>query len=186
MVSLTSLWLPILLSAILVFLASFILHMLVPFHRADYRKLPAEDDAMDALRRFNIPPGDYMVPCASGPESMKDPKFLEKMSKGPVVIATFMAGGPIRMGPQLAQWFVYCAVVGLFAAYITSEALPAGTEYLKVFQFAGCVAFTGYTLALWQQSIWYRRSWATTIRYTIDGLLFGLLTGGVFGWLWPR
>jgi hypothetical protein len=186
MTALTSLWLPILLAAVLVFFASFVLHMLVPFHRADYRPLPAEDDVMEALRRFNIPPGDYMVPCPGGPEAMRDPKFLAKMSKGPVVVATFMPGGPIRMGPQLAQWFVYCLVVGLFAAYLTGRALPPGSQYLRVFQFAGCAAFIGYSLAMWQLSIWYHRSWATTIRYTIDGLIFGALTAGVFGWLWPK
>lgn len=186
MVSLMSLWLPILLSAFLVFLASSILHMLVPFHRGDYQKVPGEDEVMEALRRFKIPPGDYMMPSPTGPAAMRDPKFLEKMSKGPVVMATFMPGGPIRMGGQLAQWFVYCAIVGLFAAYIASRALGPGTDYLRVFQIAGCVAFIAYTVAMWQQSIWYHRSWMTTIRYTIDGLLYGLLTGGAFGWLWPR
>jgi hypothetical protein len=186
MVTLTSLWLPILLSAILVFAASFILHMLLPMHRSDYRQLPAEDEVMEALRRFNIPPGDYMVPRSTGPAAMRDPKFLDKMAKGPVVIATFVPGGPIRMGGQLAQWFVYCAVVALFAAYIATRTLASGTDYLHVSQIVSCVAFVGYNVALWQQSIWYRRSWATTLRYTVDGLLYGFLTGGVFGWLWPH
>ena len=186
MVPLTSLWLPILVSAVLVFLASFVLHMLVPFHRADYRRMPAEDEVMSALRRFAIPPGDYMMPCPGGPDAMRDPKFLEKMKTGPVATVTFMAPGPIRMGPQLVQWFVYCAIVGLFTAYVTGRALGPGTVYLRVFQMAGCVAFIGYAVALWQQSIWYRRSWATTIRYSIDGLIFGALTAGTFGWLWPN
>src|ERR1044071_7484119 len=138
MVALTSLWLPILLSAVIVLLASFILHMVVPFHRSDYRRLAAEDEVMEALRQFHIVPGDYMVPSPTSPAAMRDPKFLEKMNKGPVVVATFMPGGPIRMGGQLAQWFVYCAIVGVFAAYIAGEALPPGTDYLRVFQFAGC------------------------------------------------
>jgi hypothetical protein len=186
MVSLTTLWLPILLSAAVVFFVSFVLHMLVPFHRSDFLKLPSEDEVMEALRRFSIPPGDYMAPSSTGPAAMRDPKFLEKMTKGPVVVATFLPGGPIRMGGQLAQWFVYCAIVGVFAAYIATRTLASGTDYLHVSQIVSCVAFVGYTLALWQQSIWYHRSWATTIRYTIDGLIYGFLTGGVFGWLWPK
>jgi hypothetical protein len=185
MVALTSLWLPILLSAVLVFLASFVLHMLVPFHRSDYRTVPAEDEVMEALRRFNIPPGDYMMPAPTSPAAMRDPKFLEKMSKGPVVVATFMPGGPIRMGGQLAQWFVYCLVVSLLAAHLTGFVLRPGEHRHAVFHFAALVSFIGYSLALLQQSIWYRRSWATTGRYMVDGLIFGLLTGGVFGWLWP-
>ena len=36
MVSLTALWLPILLSAALVFLASFLIHMVIGYHAADY------------------------------------------------------------------------------------------------------------------------------------------------------
>jgi len=38
---------------------------------------------------------------------------------------------------------------------------------------------------LWQMSIWYRRSWSTTLKATLDGVIYGLLTGGAFGWLWP-
>jgi hypothetical protein len=47
-------------------------------------------------------------------------------------------------------------------------------------------SFLGYTAALWQMSIWYRRSWLTTIKITIDGLIYGAITAVTFGWLWPR
>src|SRR5262245_59612526 len=186
MVPLMYLWLPILLSAVIVFFASFLLHMLLPLHRGDYHKLPSEDGVMEALRQFRIPPGDYMLPHGGGPAAMKDPKFLEKRNRGPVAVMTLMPGGPIRMGSNLAKYFVFCVVVGVFAAYITGRALGPGIEYLRVFQFAGCVAFIAHAVGLWPLSIWYQRNWGTTIRYTIDGLLYGLLTGGVFGWLWPR
>ena len=186
MVPLTSLWMPILLSAVIVFVASSILHMVLPVHRGDFRPLPSEDATMEALRRFNIPPGDYMVPCAGGPEAMKSPAFREKMNAGPVAVMTVMKSGPPSMSANLVQWFVYCVVVGVFAAYIAGRALPAGTDYLQVFRFAGCTAFVGYALALWQDSIWYKRAWLTTIKSTIDGLIYACLTAGTFGWLWPR
>ncbi len=186
MVPLMSLWMPILLSAVIVFVASAILHMVLPFHKSDYRKLPAEDRVMDALRSFSIPPGDYMMPRPEGASEMKSPAFLEKMNKGPVAVLTFMQSGPMRMGPTFVQWFLYCVVVGVFAAYIAGRAVAPGTPYLKVFQFAGCVAFVGYALALWQNTIWYKRAWMTTMKSTVDGLIYGALTGGVFGWLWPR
>jgi hypothetical protein len=186
MVSLTSLWMPIVLSAVIVFVASSIMHMVLKYHNTDYRKLPAEDDCMDALRRFNIPPGDYMMPCPGGPEGMRSPAFLEKLKKGPVAMMTVMRAGPPTMGPQLVQWFVFCLVVSTFAAYVSSRALPSSATYLAVFRFAGCTAFTGYALALWQDTIWYKRAWTTTFKSTIDGLVYGLLTAGTFGWLWPR
>lgn len=186
MVPLTSLWLPILLSAVFVFLASFIIHMVLKYHRTDYSKFPAEDQVLEALRRFNIPPGDYFGPHGGGPEAMKDPAFIDKMKKGPIVIATFLPTGPPTMGAQLGQWFLYCVVVSLFAGYIASRALGPGAPYLDVSQFASTTAFCGYGLALWQNTIWYKRKWTTTMKSTIDSLIYGFLTGGVFGWLWPR
>jgi len=185
MVPLVSLWLPILVSAVIVFVASSILHMVLPFHRSDYRKLPAEDETMEALRAFRIPPGDYLVPCAGSPEQMKNPAFLEKMAKGPVAFMTIMPGGRPAMGKELIEWFVYCVVVGIFAAYIAGRALQPGSHYLSVFRFAGCTAFVGYSLALWQNTIWYKRNWVATLKSTLDGLIYGLLTAGTFGWLWP-
>jgi hypothetical protein len=187
MVSMASLWLPILVSAVIVFVASSILHMLLPFHRGDFRRLAAEEEVMDALRRFNIAPGDYLVPSAHGPEAMRDPAFQNRLKRGPVFVATFMDPATRgSMGRNLSQWFLYSIVVSVVAAYIAGEALPPGTPYPKVFQFAGTTAFIGYSLALWQNSIWYSKAWSTTLRSTIDGLIYGLLTGGVFGWLWPR
>jgi len=185
MVGIIDLWAPILLSAVIVFVASSILHMLVPFHRSDFKKLAHEDDVMAALRRFNVPPGDYLVPCAGGPKEMSDRAFVDKMVKGPVWMMTVMRNGKPSMTVPLAQWFVYCVVVSVFAAYIAGRALSPGSPYLAVHRFAGATAFIGYSLALWQNSIWYKRNWVTTLKANVDGLIYGLLTGGTFGWLWP-
>ena len=65
MVSLTQLWLPIGLAAVLVFVASSIMHMVLPYHKGDFAAVPREDDVMRALRSFSIPPGDYMLPRPS-------------------------------------------------------------------------------------------------------------------------
>jgi hypothetical protein len=186
MVGLTALWLPILLSAVIVFVVSSIVHTMLPWHKSDYSQIPNEDKVMDALRPFTIPPGDYMVPRASSMQAMRAPEFTEKMKRGPVLILTVLPNGGTGMGQNLILWFVYLLVIGLFAAYVTGRALGMGATYLQVFRFAGVTAFLGYAGALWQLSIWYRRALGTTIRSTIDGLVYALLTAGVFGWLWPR
>ena len=144
MVPVTSLWMPILVSAVIVFLASFLTHMVLTYHRSDWRKIPKQDDVMAALRPFNIPPGDYMMPCGEGPASMKDPAFIERMKAGPVALLTVMPTGMRGMGANLAQWFVFCIVVSIFAAYLTGRALGVGADYREVFRFAGTVAFVGY------------------------------------------
>jgi hypothetical protein len=183
MVPVMSLWAPILLSAVLVFVASSILHMVLPYHRSDYRKVPAEDELMESLRKLAVPPGNYMMPYAGSPGAMKDPAFIEKKKRGPVALLTVMKDP--SMGASLTQWFIYCVVVSVLAAYIAGRALGPGAEYLSVFRFAGCTAFVGYALALWQNSIWYKIAWSTTLKSNIDSLVYGLLTGGAFGWLWP-
>ncbi len=186
MVGIRGLWLPIVLSAVIVFVVSSIIHMVLPWHKNDYPMVPDQDKLLDALRPFNLPPGDYMLPRAANMADMKTDAFKAKMQRGPVLMMTVMPNGQNFMGSSLALWFLYSLVVSFFSAYITGRALPSGANYLEVFRFAGATAFLSYSLALWQMSIWYRRGWGLTIKATIDGLIYALLTAGTFGWLWPR
>ena len=186
MVPLMSLWLPILLSAVFVFVASSIIHMALGYHKNDVRQIPGEDELIATLRRLNVPPGDYCAPHPGSMAAMKEPAFIEKMTKGPVAFMTVAPGGPPTMANSLILWFVYSLVVGLFAAYVAGHALPPGADYMAVFRLAGATAIAGYTLAITHMSIWYKRSWATTLRTVFDGVIYGLLTAGTFGWLWPR
>jgi hypothetical protein len=181
----TALWLPILVSAVLVFLDRSVIHMATSWHAGDYQRVPDEDRVADALRGFGLPPGDYMLPRASSMKEMGTPEFKEKMDRGPRVIFTVMPNGQWGMGGQLSSWFAFALVVGLFGGYVAGLALPPGADYRIVFRFVSVTAFLGYSLALWQMSIWYSRSWMSTIRSTVDGLVYALLTAGVFGWLWP-
>jgi hypothetical protein len=186
MIPLVSLWLPILLSAVIVFLMSSVLHMFTPWHKSDYRKVPNEDRVMDTLRPLAIPPGDYMMPRPASTEEMRSPAFTEKFKKGPVMVFTVMPGGSMSMGTQLIQWFLFSVVVGIFAAYVAGRALSPGASSQAVIRFVGVTAFVAYALALWPMSIWYRRALITTIKATVDGLIYALLTAGVFAWLWPH
>lgn len=180
-----SLLLPILLSAVFVFVVSSVMHMLLTYHRNDFLPMPDEAAIQEALGKFTIPPGDYMVPRAGSMAAAKAPEFVAKLQKGPVFLATFLPPGPFNMGKNLLQWFVYCLVVSLFAGYVAGVMLVPGTSYLTVFRVVGTVAFVGYSLALWQDSIWHARAVSTTLKSTFDGLVYGLVTAGTFGWLWP-
>ena len=186
MVDVISLWLPILLSAVGVFVTSSIIHMLIPYHKNDFSKVPSEDEVMDSLRKHAIPPGDYFVPWAGSSEGMKSEEYKKKITQGPVVIMTVMENGMPKMTKNLVQWFCYSVIVSIFAGYVASRAVSIDSHYLSVFRFAGVTAFAGYSLALLQNSIWYKRNWCATLRSMFDGLVYALVTAGVFGWLWPR
>jgi hypothetical protein len=186
MTDLGALWLPILLASVAVFFVSSLIHMASPWHKGDYPRMPKEDQVTDALRPFAIPPGDYMVPRPASREEMRTPEFAEKMKRGPILVLTVIPNGPMSMGKPLAGWFLYSVVASAFAAYVASRSLPPGAPFARVFEMIAVPAFLGYTLALWQMSIWYRRALGTTIKSTVDGVIYALLTAGVFGWLWPR
>jgi hypothetical protein len=185
MISIISLWLPILLSAVAVFIISSIIHMFLGYHNTDFKKVPSEDKAMDEIGKLNIPPGDYMMPYSTSSKERNSQEFKDKMNKGPIAVITMFPTGQMSMGSNLLQWFLYCVIVGILAAYITGRAVPPGADYLSVFRFAGCTAFVGYSLALMQNSIWYKKNWTATIKSMFDGLIYSLFTAGIFGWLWP-
>lgn len=185
MVSVFSLWLPVLLSAAFVFAASSIIHMVLSYHAGDSRAVPDEARVMDALRPFRIPPGDYALPRPASMKEMGEPAFVDKMKAGPVAFVTVLPNGPLAIGTSLARWFGYSLLVGAFAGYGAGAALGPGADYGLVFRVVGTVAFAGYSLAILQSSIWWHRSWRYTLLTTFDGLVYALLTAGTFGWLWP-
>lgn len=182
MVALTSLLLPLVLSAVFVFVASSIIHMFLGYHANDFTPMPNEEVARAALR---LPPGDYATPYAGSMAEMKSPEYTQKLQQGPIAFVTVAPPSAASMGRSLVLWFIYCLVVSLFAAYIAGRALGPGAHYLEVFRFAGATAFAGYALGGWSDTIWYHRSAVTRVKNTFDGLIFALLTAGTFGWLWP-
>jgi hypothetical protein len=185
MVPLMSLWLPIVLSAVAVFVASSVVHMALGYHKTDFAPVPDEDRAMDALRSHHLAPGDYLMPYANSGTSMKDPAFLAKVNAGPRVVMTVLPKGMTAMGGLLGKWFVFNLIVSLFAAYLASRVLAPATPYLTVFRVVGTTVFAAYGLGLWPQAIWYGKSTSATVKSTFDAFLYALVSAGVFGWLWP-
>lgn len=184
MVPLTALWLPIVLSAVIVFLASWVLHSVLGYHRRDFSKLPDEERILATMREAGVEAGAYLYPHAASPGETRSPEMIAKYEQGPVGTMQVRSGPP-SMGRSLVQWFVYCLVVGVFVAYLAGRTVAPGAEYLGVFRVAGTTAFLAYAGAVPIQSIWMGKSWGSTARDVFDGLVYGLLTAGVFGWLWP-
>lgn len=182
-VQLSSLWLPILLAAVIVFFASFLAWMVLPHHRSDWKKLPDEEGVRKLLR--GLAPGEYNIPHATTSDEWKSEAWVEKAKEGPNAFISVIPPGPPAMGKNLGQWFVFCLGVSFFVAYVAGHALPAGAHYLKVFQIVGTVAFLAYSGAYVPSAIWMGHAWSRALKNVADGLVYGLLTAGTFGWLWP-
>ncbi len=185
-IPITSLWLPIVVSAVLVFFASFLLNAVLSYHVNDFRAVPDEDRVMDALRPFDLPPGDYVMPYVGHPSNLKSEAVQKKIAKGPIgALTVYPPNVMFNMGSQLAQWFAYTLLVSIVAAYVAGRLIPPAADYLQVFRTTGTVAFAAYSMGLMQRSIWYMQNWPMTLRQMFDGLVYALLTAGAFGWLWP-
>ena len=183
---LASLWLPILLSSVIVFIASAVLHMIIPFHKGDFKGMPGEAGIMAEMRKAGLGRGVYMFPHCESMKSMGSPEYLEKYKQGPVGIVTILPVGPTpSMAKNLVQWFCYCIMISVFVAYLC-RMLPAGAAYGEVFCWAATVGILGYGASHITESIWDGRPWGITIKFIIDGIIYGCLTGGTFGWLWPK
>lgn len=182
MVSITMLWLPILLSAIVVFVASSILWMALPFwHRKDYGTLPDEKSVMDGVLLAKS--GQYVFPYG---QNQMTPEQRAAAQKGPMGFLILRNPGTFSFPTALVSYFAFNLVVSVFIGYVTGVALPAGAHYLQVFRIAGTAAILGYSFGSIPDAIWYGRPWSATVKNVIDGVICGLLVAGVFGWLWPR
>lgn len=185
MVPLTALWLPILLSAVIVFVASSIMHMVLPYHRGDYRQLPDEDKLLAAMRATGLSRGLYIFPYGTH-KDMKSPAMLEKYKQGPVGMMTVFPSGPPAMPKFLGMWFVYCLIIGLFVACLAGIILAPGADHRAVFHVVGIAAFLAYGVGHLSDAIWKGQTWSVTIKELIDGLVYALLTAETFALLWPH
>jgi len=185
MVSLAALWLPILLSGVIVFIASSIMHMILPYHRSDYSQLPEEDKLLPVLRAAGLKRGSYIFPYATH-KDMKSQAMAEKYNQGPVGMMTVFPSGLPFMPKFLGLWFAYTLTISFFVAYLTGHTIAPGANYPAVFRVAGTAGFMAYGLGLLSNGIWKSQPWSTVLKEVFDGLIYGLLTAGIFGWLWPR
>lgn len=186
MVGLGELWLPILVSTVLVFLVSAIIHMVLKYHNRDYTRLPNEEAVRVAIRAGNPLPAQYIIPHCPDMKDMEKPEVQQKFIEGPVAVINLMKPGKPNMGTPLGQWFVLILMVSFFIAYVASHTIPRGTVYLEVFRVIGAIGFLAYAAGQAQGSIWMGKPWKITWKDMFDGLVYGLVTAGTFGWLWPR
>lgn len=182
MVSLMALWLPILIASVLVFIASNILWMLLPFHRSDYKTLPDDKALIAAIG--SAPSGQYLFPYVDWKTVTPEQKDALQQQAGGLLL--LRNPNRFNFGPKLFQYFLFIVVIEIIVAYITGRTRPAGTHYLEVFRIAGAAALLGFGFSSVPDSIWYGKPWSNTFKQLVDALVYALLTAGVFGWLWPR
>ncbi len=181
-----SLWLPVLVSAALVWIASAIVWMALRHHKSDFAGLTNEDGVTDALRKQGLKPGQYLLPFMSDMSKCKDPAVVKRLEEGPNVMFRVTPNGVPKMGKSLVQYFAYCVLVSFVTAYVARHTLTFGADKMSVFRLTGTIAIASYTLALLPESIWMWRPWVATWKSACDSIVYGIMTGAVFALLWPH
>ncbi len=179
-----NLWLPILVSAVLVFVLSAASHMLLPWRRNEWAAV-GEFEALQAALR-GLKPGQYVFPASPDPQQRMSREWMERWAKGPSGWLTVAPPGAIHMPRNLGLSFLVFLGVAVVDAYVTCRALGLGAHYRPVFRIAGTVAAMSFGVAPIFSSIWYHRPWRAYAADAVDAVVFGLAMAGVFGWLWPR
>jgi len=186
MVSLVQLWLPILLSTVLVFFASALLNMVLKFwHTPDYSGFPNEDEVRAAIRKGGTGPAMFLVPYCK-PEDMKKPEAQQKYAEGPVAFVMLRASGPMSMGGSLGTWFVFCLLVSIVAGYLAGVTLAPGADGAQVFRVVAVAALLGHAFGPLPNGIWWAHPWKSVFKYVVDGIIYALIVAAIFAWLWPK
>ena len=181
-----SLWLPVLVSAATVWIASAIVWMALPHHKKDFSKLPSEDGVADALRKLSLAPGQYMLPYMPDMKDCKNPAVVKRFENGPIALLRVQRNGVPKMGKSLTLYFIYCFLVSFVTAYVARHTLHPGASFHDVFRLTGAIAIASYTMAAFPESIWMGRPWSATIKSACDSIAYGVTTGFIFAWLWPH
>ncbi len=186
MIQMTELWLPILLSAVFVVIASCLICMVTPLHKGDFKKMPGEEKILAEMRAQGLQPGSYRFPMWQSMKDMGSPQMIAKEKLGPVGVATIIPNGGSNMGMSLLLWFLYCLLVGAITAMAAGPVLPLGAAFKSVFHVTGLAALLGYAMGAIPESIWKGQGWSITFKFVFDGVVYGVITGLTFAWLWPK
>jgi hypothetical protein len=185
MTSLAALWLPIVLSTVFVFIASAIIHMVMPWHKSDFAGVPGEEGFRRAVGPMNIPQGDYVVPHCTDMKDMGTPEYKARLAEGPVLIMTVRRNAEISMAPMFIGWTLAIVVASVIVACVAATAMGTGADTQRVWHITGLTALGIYGFGGWPESIWYGRKWSTAIKNTFDAAIYAVVTALTFGWMWP-
>lgn len=180
-VELISLWLPILLTTVMLFFSGFICWMVLPNHKPDWKKLPNETEFLHKMAEWDIPKGNYAYPYAMDKESMEGENAKKAIEQG--TFGTIQAwGGQPSMGNNLLCQVGFLFVTNFCLAYLATLGVAPGADFMTVFRFVATAAFLTFTAAVVPGAIWFKNR---ITGHIIDGVIQAAIAGAVFAWLWP-
>lgn len=188
---LTNLWLPIIVSAAVTWIAGAIVWMALPHHKKDMTDLPNEKQVIETIRSLGLPPGNYGIPGGGCDKArMQDPEVQRCWKEGPLGYISLWKTPP-KMGSNMIGSFCVNLAVSITIAYLAWVTLGRLTidggprlTFGAVFQVTGTAGVLAYAFSHIPCSLWFGAYKRTIVMNFIDGVVYGLITGAIFAWLW--
>jgi hypothetical protein len=186
---LAQLWLPIVVSALLVFVLSAVTHMMVPFRLTEWGHLKTQDAIQASLR--GTAPGLYVFPTPADAKERGKPEAMQKVAEGPSGWLTLVHPGPMSWVRNLGLSLAMNLFVSFGAAYIATLTLGAVPLQLfpherVVFRVISTIGFFAYAAGPIYDAIWFWKPWKSLAMTAVDSLAYGLVMGVTFSMLWPK
>jgi hypothetical protein len=182
---LLQLWLPIVLTAVFVFIASSLIHMVFKWHNSDYKKLNNEDEVGAVIRAGNNAPGQYVLPHCMDMKEMQGEAMMKKYIEGPIGFITLKKNGAPNMGPALMMWFVFTVFIAGSAALITLTSVGLQAHPHLAAHSVGTISLLAYCGGSIQQGIWMGRPWRSVMKDLLDGFIYATISAFTFMYFWP-
>ena len=185
-VSVSELWLAILVAGLLCWVASALIHMLIKYHNADYKELTNEEAVSSTLADKPPAPALYTLPYCSDMKAMGEESMQKKFNDGPVAMITIMPNGMPPMGKLLSQQIVFFIFGSFLIGYLATISIAGNADFMMVFRQVFIASFLTYGWAQIPYSIWMGQPWSNCVRYLLDALIYAAVTAGTFSLLWPN
>lgn len=177
------LWLPILVCGVAVFMCSFLVWAVLPHHRDDWAALPNAESFRDDLKARGIAPGMYIFPKMGGKEC-NTPEGKANFERAPAGVITVFAKS--SMPKNMFCTFLVFLIASVLIAYVAWHIRPdlAG-GFADRFQVLGTLGILTYCFSFLPNMIWFQSGKRAMVNGIVDGVLYGVVTGATFSWLWP-
>jgi hypothetical protein len=179
------LWLPILATGVLIFVASSLIHMVFKWHNSDYRPLGNEDEVRAAIRHGAPAPGQYLLPYCADVKDMQGTEMRKKYVEGPIAFLTVRANGVPTMAPALTQWFIYTVAIAAITGGIALQTYGLKGDPRHAAHLVGVMSLLAYAAGSVQMGIWMGKPWRSVGKDVLDGVIYGVISAFTFMWLWP-
>ena len=127
-----------------------------------------------------------MFPYADSPAAMKEERVSKAFEEGTAGFITVLPRGIPNMGRNMALSAILNVVVASLVACVACLTLAPGADYMTVFRVTAVATWLAYGTGTVYDAIWFGRPWSGVFKGFGDALIYALLTGGAFGWLWPE